>query len=280
MAEVNNAQREFWSETVGPSWVRRQEQMDRLMQPVLDHLWPHAELKAGQCVMDVGSGTGASTGETAHFVGEDGNVLGADISVPMTAMASERLKAHENVDFVVADVADHAFEPAVFDNVVSRFGLMFFEDPTPAFANIRAAMKPGAALTFAAWSGPETNPFFTTQAAVATSILGPLPKPDPTAPGPLAFRDADRVLGILKEAGFKEARVSTESMMLDGGTSEPDLIDAMCEISPQPLVAAYSQADAEQVHAIRTAFSEALKTFSTPDGFRIPAEIHYFKARA
>lgn len=47
-----------------------------------------------------------------------------------------------------ADAQVHAFEAGSFDAVISRFGMMFFDDPRAAFANLARALRPGGRLAF------------------------------------------------------------------------------------------------------------------------------------
>jgi len=71
------------------------------------------------------------------------------------------------------------------DLLISRFGVMFFADPVGAFAYTAGALKPGAQVAFACWGQIPNNPYFPEPAAAARAVLGPVPKADPDAPGPL-----------------------------------------------------------------------------------------------
>jgi SAM-dependent methyltransferase len=108
----------------------------------------------------------------------------------------------DNVRLTLADAAAHAFAPGAFDLAFSRFGVMFFDDPDSAFANIRAALVATGRLAFVCWASPQDNPWLTVPLRVARSHLPPQPESDPAAPGPFAFADPDRVSGILKRAGY------------------------------------------------------------------------------
>ena len=77
----------------------------------------------------------------AQQVGPTGHVLGIDISAPMLARARQVAPAGLPVDFVLADATVYPFEPASFDLLVSRFGVMFFADP----ALVLCQYAPGAA---------------------------------------------------------------------------------------------------------------------------------------
>jgi len=60
----------------------------------------------------------------------------------------------DNVEFLQADVQVHMFGEGSFDAVTSRFGMMFFEDPQAAFANLACAIRPGGRLVFVCWQHP------------------------------------------------------------------------------------------------------------------------------
>ncbi|WP_300030107.1 class I SAM-dependent methyltransferase [uncultured Roseobacter sp.] len=280
MSSDNSEQRDFWSDAAGPKWVRLQAQMDQLMQPVLDVVWDRAGLAQGQRVLDVGSGTGTSTLQAADQVAPDGHVTGADISDSMTALARTRTHGRPGVSLILADVANHAFQTQSFDAVVSRFGVMFFADSVAAFANIRAAMVPGAQITFAAWADIPDNPFFTTPARIAKSVVGAPPRPDPDAPGPFAFREAGRVSGILSGAGFRDTQIETLDVLLDGGSDPAALSRTMCQIGPADVALRFAGADAATTETLENALCEAMREFETPDGLRIPAAVHVVTARA
>jgi len=94
--------------------------------------------------------------------------------------------------FIVADAQTHAFEPGSFDTIVSRFGVMFFDDPVRAFANLHGAAKPGARLVLIAWRSAAENPFMTSAERVAAPFLPDLPARRPHEPGQFAFGDPDR----------------------------------------------------------------------------------------
>jgi SAM-dependent methyltransferase len=106
--------------------------------------------------------------------------------------------------FIRADAQTHAFEPASFDMISSRFGVMFFTDPVRAFANLRRAARNGAALRFVAFRSAAENPFMTTAERAAAPLLPNLPARRPDAPGQFAFADRRRVLSILEESGWAE----------------------------------------------------------------------------
>jgi SAM-dependent methyltransferase len=131
-----------------------------------------------------------------------------DLSAPMLALARARAAREPTPpDFILGDAQTHPFEPASFDAIVSRFGVMFFADPIRAFDNLRGAAKPGAPLRFVAWRSAAENPFMTRAERVAAPLLPNVPRRGPDEPGQFAFADPDRVRRILEQSGWSELDV-------------------------------------------------------------------------
>jgi SAM-dependent methyltransferase len=202
--ERNSAQIAYWNQEAGPRWVAMQERMDALLAPLMHAGLDRARPVAGEAVLDIGCGCGATLLELAGRVGPSGNVLGVDISAPMLERARERVQQSvlKNVQMTRSDAATHAFASGAFDLAFSRFGVMFFDEPIGAFSNIRTALSAAGRLTFVCWAPPRDNPWFMVPLAAARPYLPPQPELDPNAPGPFAFADPERVRGILAKAGY------------------------------------------------------------------------------
>ena len=131
-----------------------------------------------------------------------GHVLGIDISAPMLARARQVAPAGLPVDFVLADATVYPFDPASFDLLASRFGVMFFAEPALSFANLRRALRPSGRLAFACWREPRENPWMMAPLQAVYKHVPKLPQQGPEDPGPFAFASEARVHRILGEAGF------------------------------------------------------------------------------
>jgi SAM-dependent methyltransferase len=159
-------------------------------------------LAAGDRVVDIGCGTGATTREAARAVGP-GRALGVDVAE--RAIGRARALAHDegvgNVDFELADAQTHPFPPGAFDVAISRFGTMFFADPAAAFANIGRSLRPGGRLVMLVWQARDRNEW----AAAIRAALD-----DPPAAGPDAFSLADPALvrEILQAAEFTDVTLA------------------------------------------------------------------------
>lgn len=202
---MGDEQAKLWNGTAGCAWVEAQALLDRTLQPFEDLLVEAVSASGARRVLDVGCGTGSTTRAVARLVGVTGDSVGIDISEQMTATA-RMLAEQERVPakFICADAQTHTFEPASFDMIMSRFGVMFFADPVQAFANLRDAAGKGATLCFVAWRSPAENPFMTTAERAAARLLPNLQARRADAPGQFGFADARRVRSILEKSGWTQ----------------------------------------------------------------------------
>ena len=224
-------QSELWNGTAGHSWVEAQESLDRMFRPIEEVLVKSVGGGAGRSVLDIGCGTGATTLAVARRLGTEGRCVGIDISDPMLASARARaaregLTAH----FIRGDAQVHPFEAASFDTFISRFGVMFFDDPVAAFLNLRRAAKNGAELHLAVWRSPSDNPFMTTAEVAAAPLLPPFPERRPGAPGQFGFADPHRVRQILEDSGW--AQIDIQPLDATCTLATADLMTYLTRIGP------------------------------------------------
>lgn len=280
MTHDNDGQRAFWNEGPGRNWVAFQPDLDLLHQSVSDLLLAAAEPRQGETVLDIGCGAGALAFELATLVGDRGYVHGVDISQPLLERARARRQeaSLSHIEFTEGDAQDMDLDQGIYDLVISRFGVMFFADPVAAFRNLARSLKPGGRLVVAAWTGPEQNPWFRLPQALAEARLGAVPTGDPTAPGPMAFRDGDRVLNLLEDAGFDSVAYAPTDIHL----SHPGGLAAVMRLAPvvgplPRMLRDKGGSDADR-DAILAAIAEAFHPFDTPEGIRIPAQVNLITA--
>ncbi|MDN7848160.1 class I SAM-dependent methyltransferase [Burkholderia seminalis] len=204
----NEAQSALWNGPSGRAWVDVQETIDRMFAPLETLLADAEAVSSGSNVLDVGCGTGAVTLAIARRLGANAHCTGIDISARMIDAARARAdRSGVHARFVRADVQTHAFEPASVDLIVSRLGVMFFDDPVRAFANLRQAARPDARMRFVAWRGAADNPFMTTAERAAAPLLPDLPARQPGAPGQFAFGDRQRIVSVLADSGWADVEI-------------------------------------------------------------------------
>jgi len=202
-AQSNEEQFKLWNGHAGRAWVEMQDVLDRMFAPMEDLLVTEVARLGGGRLLDVGCGTGGTTLAMARRLGEKVRCTGLDISVPMIAHA--RLRAGQEglpVQFVAADAQSHAFEPASFDVIVSRFGVMFFDDFIRAFANLRRAASDGGMLRALVWRSAAQNPYMTAAEHAVAPLLPELPVRRLDGPGQFAFADPERVTSMLHGSGW------------------------------------------------------------------------------
>lgn len=202
-------QREYWNSQVADEWVRNADAIDRMLVSLTDAAFEALALRGGERVLDIGCGSGATALRAADLVGESGRVVGVDISQPLLELARQRAAGRGNVAFMEADAGVDSIPDAPFDAAFSRFGVMFFEEPVAAFANIRGAMMAGGRIVFACWRPFIENHWTAKPLAALTPLLKePLTPADPNAPGPFALSEPEKVRRILSEAGWRDVSVA------------------------------------------------------------------------
>ncbi|MBV9046166.1 MAG: class I SAM-dependent methyltransferase [Alphaproteobacteria bacterium] len=230
-ATANADQIKFWNGVTGEKWAQHNADMDRNLTDATSGVIALAAAKPGERIVDIGCGAGETSLLLADAVGDEGSVLGVDVSGPLLELARKRAGSRKNVRFVQGDAAFHAFTPHA-DLVFSRFGVMFFDKPAPAFANIRKALKPGGRLAFVCWRPPMENEWIRATVGTAQPLLPPQPPADPFAPGPFAFADPKRVESILGEAGFKSVKVEKLDGQMNLGPSVEHAVYQMTNLGP------------------------------------------------
>ncbi|PWG02240.1 class I SAM-dependent methyltransferase [Sphingosinicella humi] len=205
----NQEQAQRWNEVSGPTWVDLRELLDGLLAPFATLLIEAVAPAEGDRLLDAGCGTGAVTLAAARRAGPGGGCLGVDISAPMIEAAKARARDEgvSAAEFISADAQSHPFGAGKFDAIVSRFGVMFFENPVAAFRNLRTAARAGGRLAFIAWRSADENAFMTTAERAAASLLPELPARDEQAPGQFAFGDGERVRSLLEASGWADVSI-------------------------------------------------------------------------
>src|ERR1700686_4492962 len=258
--DKNADQIAYWNGPGGQRWADRQQIQDIVLRPVADVLIDRAKARAGERIVDVGCGSGATAIMLAQKVGPAGHVMGIDISGPMLARARQVAPAELPVDFVLGDATVYPFEPASFDLLASRFGGRFFAEPAVSFANLHKAMRPSGLLVFVCWRDPRENPFFMAPLQAVYKHVPKPPPPEPEDPGPFSFASEARVHRILGEAGFKAIAMEPCDLSLDiaVGRGLDAAVESTFEIGPA------ARALADQPPEIRAAAAHSIREALAP----------------
>jgi ubiquinone/menaquinone biosynthesis C-methylase UbiE len=278
--EQNADQIAFWNGPAGQHWTDRQPMQDMLLAPVSQILIDRAGAKPGDRVLDVGCGCGATTIAFAERVAPAGFAFGVDISVPMLARARQLAPKGLPLDFVLADATVHPFDPAGFELLASRFGVMFFAEPVVAFANMRRALAPSGRLAFACWREPRENPWMMTPLQAVYQHVPKLPQLGPEDPGPFAFASEQRVQRILGAAGFTQVAMEPCDLALDLaiGRGLEAAVETALEIGPSRRALEGHPLAVQE--AAKNSIRAALTPFVRGQSVPLPASIWIVTARA
>ncbi len=267
----NDAERRRWSDD---RWEQVWPKREQLTDAVSDRLLRALDVQSGERVLDIGCGGGRLSLRLAEQAGPSGSVVGADISPSMVRLASRRATAAglapNRVRFGVLDVQHADIDGAPFDVAASQFGVMFFDRPEAAFANIGRQLRRGGRLAFACWQAAERNPWY-----FAPQVADLVPTPPPRAPGrsptgPFSLADPGWVWELLAGAGFDAIDRDAFDLEVDAPA------DAVVDASQIAFlgVRAEDQAEAE-ARAVAH-----LEQFRLPSGdLRYPLAVQVFRAR-
>ena len=183
---------------VEPHRVRYAHAFDAEAPAHDERLHAAAGIQPGEHVLDIGCGTGHST-RTAARVASPGHVLGVDISAPLLEHARATTPL-DNVTYEQGDAQIHPFLGDHFDVAISRFGAMFFTDPSAAFTNIARALRPGGRLALLVLQRRELNEW----AVAIGNALGSKPPATPTTLDAFSLGDAAATRQLLARAGFDD----------------------------------------------------------------------------
>lgn len=275
MVIQNQTQIDYWNTQAGPKWVGVQQYIDRMFAPVAEALLDRAAPQAGECVLDVGCGCGDTTLMLAGYGTE---VTGVDIARPMLDRARERAGNRTDVSFREADASAEPFDP-VYNLVFSRFGLMFFDTPKAAFANLCRALAPGGRLVFACWQNFHDNPWLTVPYDAAKPYLPePGEEPDPRAPGPFALADTDYIREILADAGFDNPSIELYRPTIHLGDSMDEAMAFLQELGP--LSNALVELDEQTQRRALATVREVLESYVNVYGLRLDGACYLVSAQS
>jgi SAM-dependent methyltransferase len=266
MLADNSEQIAEWNGTLGERWVAMRQEIDRFVVPFGNAALKAAAPQPGERAIDIGCGCGDTTIEIARMVGPAGAALGLDVSRPMLAVARSRgaLANCAHLAFRDGDASEAAL-PANTDLLFSRFGVMFFSQPSPAFSHLRKSLRADGRCVFVCWRAPRDNPWAMTPLSAARAAMGVTPAPaDPDAPGPFAFADEERLRAILSGAGFGPIDVQRFDVAISLGATPRSAAEIVVQVGPVSRLV--REMGVEHLPIILNAVERALVPLAAPDG--------------
>lgn len=186
----------------------------------IDKAWRHFALKQlkpyhPQVMLDIATGTGDFAIQAAKML-HPARLIGADISEGMMEVGRQKTKAlglDKTISFSKEDCMALSFEESTFDAVTAAFGIRNFQDLDKGLREMHRVLKKGGHLCIVELTTPVHFPMkqlFKVYSHTVLPIYGRLISGDQTAYSYLtatieAFPQGERMVEILKKAGFEEA---------------------------------------------------------------------------
>ena len=253
-----------WS-AVAPGWARRREYMWDISRGVGERLVDALDPKHGETILELAAGPGDTGFAAAARLGPSGRLISSDLAPAMVAAAEERGDelGLTNVEYRVVDAQAIDLPDASVDGVLCRWGYMLVPDPAAAMAETARVLRPTGRVAFAVWAEASVNPWGTVVGR-ALLELGLIERPDPDAPGPFRLGDADRVLALVRDAGFAEPTVEDVPV-----TWRHDSLDDYWEVTADLsflVTTALGTLDADTLAEVRRRVGETLAPYADRDG--------------
>jgi ubiquinone/menaquinone biosynthesis C-methylase UbiE len=243
------------------------------LEPAHSLMLEMAALRPGERVLDVACGTGLISFRAAEAVGEEGAVVGTDISGEMVEAARRgaALRDLGHVRFERSDAETLPLPDATFDAALCGLGLMYVPDPLEALCEMRRLLRPGGRAAAAVWGARRNcgwaEIFPITDARVASEVC------------PMFFHlgTGDVLARTFEAAGFTEIRAERLQTTLCYASPE-DALGAVFRGGPVAL--AYSRFDAATRRAVHAEYLDSIAAYRTGGGYRVPGEFVVAAARA
>lgn len=274
---VIDTQRTDWNRVAG-GWDKWDWKLNERTGFVNYLLVGFTQLRRGQHVLDLGSGTGYPALIAGEIVGKEGRVLGLDLAQNMVEVAQRRAKeaGQSHVEFRTADITVLNESAASFDAVTSRFCVMFLPNIPQALAQVSRVLKPGGHFCAAVWGAPDKNPHISLASVVVRELLK-MPSPDPEQPGIFHMASPGKLASLVSAGGFNvvaDLEIATEAVW----DSADEYFTSLMEIAA-PIQTLFSKLTPEQKKEAEAEIKRRANQFARGGKIVLPAEVRVLAAR-
>jgi SAM-dependent methyltransferase len=260
-----------WADAGATRWASVADHLEAQLQPVAALLAEAAAIQPGERVLDLGCGRGVTTRDAAAASGPSGAVSGIDVASMLLDHARSVPSTGAPIEWILGDAQTYPFTTGGVDVVISRFGVMFFDDVVEAFANVRRATARGGRLCVVVWQTRDRSEVFRRPLAVAVTAAadaGFALELPPSDQGPFALCDEPLVRSVLEEAGWTD--VTFTPQMLDVYAFGPGPADRLAQTALSMGALHHALADAPSGVTERVTDALAADFLRDHDGVGVP----------
>ncbi|MDC3081713.1 class I SAM-dependent methyltransferase [Paracoccaceae bacterium] len=248
---INVEQSEYWNEKSGPKWVKNEEALNERLSILTKELFSRANIKKSDKVLDIGCGGGDTTFRVSKLLTDEGHVVGADISHTLLNHAKSKFSNNDSMTFMHCDAQNYSFDENYFDKVISRFGVMFFENPYEAFKNIFGSIRTNGSLNFVCWTNLIENEFITEGMDIITKYTQKVLPEVTKDPGPFAFSDREYINEVLQFAGFKNINIDKVYTSISTKDSAENDAEILMGIGPRARILSEENLSSKKMSMIK-----------------------------
>lgn len=261
-----------WRETA-QYWTKYSNTITAMFAPLTEAMIDRAGIHEGQSVLDVAGGAGEPSLTIAAVVGPRGFVTCTDAIAEMVEAARNEAKQRglQNVEFRQCTADSLPFSDDSFDVVVSRLGVMFFDDSVGAMREMLRVVKPEGSLAFAVWHKSDVNPFCYLVSNVIDRHIK-APAPDPDAPNAFRFAEPGKLVDVMRRAGVVDVREEIVSFDIEAPIS-PSEFWTMRSQTSDTLRDKLAKLPASQEAQIAAEVEEAVREYFPANRMRFPAKM-------
>ena len=249
------------------------ESYERWVVPFVLGPWAPAlldivELRVGERVLDVATGTGVVARLAARRVAPAGLVTGLDLNAGMLEVARRMpLPPGLTIDWRQGSALDLPFADGAFDVVLCQQGLQFFPDKPKALGEMRRVVTSAGRIAVSVWTG--SSPYSSALREALERYVGT----EAAVSGAVArsLGDADELCGLLNSASFRDVVVHHVRMTIRLPPPEEFVLRHLSATPAARFVAgAGEQARAQLVAHVK----EATRAYVDGYGLAVPEQIN------
>jgi SAM-dependent methyltransferase len=260
-------------------WQKHGDYLWATTRQVGEWLVDRLDPKAGETILDIAAGPGATGFVAARLIGDDGKLISTDFAGEMVNVAAARAKelGLTNVECRTMDAERMDLPDDSVDGVICRWGYMLMLDPATALKETRRVLKPGGNHAFSVWGSPAENPWITLVGMVLTQRGFP-PQNDPFGPGGMfSMADTETIRSMATDAGFEE--VTVEDMEVHWRFPDFDKVWEFMRELVGAVATLITELDDEEREGLRADLATTAESFKSADGYDFPGVTRNVLAR-